>query len=89
MAPTTAIETGASALANISSILGDDAALLDHQCKTIPKESLHLPGPGFVDRIFGPSDRPARVLGSLEAMFGSGRLGGTGYLSILPVDQGI
>jgi class I fructose-bisphosphate aldolase len=70
-------------------MLGDDAALLDHQCKTIPKESLHLPGPGFVDRIFGPSDRPARVLGSLESMFGTGRLGGTGYLSILPVDQGI
>ena len=89
MAPTTAIETGASALDSITSILGDEAALLDHQCKTIPKESLHLPGPGFVDRIFGPSDRPARVLGSLEAMFGTGRLGGTGYLSILPVDQGI
>ena len=89
MAPTTAIETGASALASITNILGDEAALLDHQCKTIPKESLHLPGPGFVDRIFGPSDRPARVLGSLEAMFGTGRLGGTGYLSILPVDQGI
>jgi class I fructose-bisphosphate aldolase len=89
VAPTTAIETGASALDSITSILGDEAALLDHQCKTIPKESLHLPGPGFVDRIFGPSDRPARVLGSLEAMFGTGRLGGTGHLSILPVDQGI
>ena len=89
MAPTTAIETGASALASITTILGDEAALLDHQCKTIPKESLHLPGPGFVDRIFGPSDRPARVLGSLESMFAYGRLGRTGYLSILPVDQGI
>jgi len=74
----------------IESILGDDAAgLLQHQCKTIAKESLHLPGPDFVDRMLAGSDRPTRVLGSLQALINNGRLGGTGYVSILPVDQGI
>src|SRR3989442_14452264 len=74
----------------LEEILGADAAaLLQHQCKTIPKESLHLPGPDYVDRIYAGSDRQTRVLGSLEALIGHGRLGGTGYLSILPVDQGI
>ncbi len=73
----------------IESILERDASLLEHQCKTIPKESLHLPGPDFVDRIAAISDRPVRVLSSLQRLFGSGRLAGTGYLSILPVDQGI
>jgi len=58
-------------------------------CKTIPKQSLHLPGPDFVDRIFVPSDRNPRVLSNLQRFFGTGRLAGTGYLSILPVDQGI
>ena len=89
MAPATAIDRGASALASISSILGDDAALLQHECKTFSKETLHLPGPDFVDRIYAATDRSARVLGSLQALFGNGRLGGTGYVSILPVDQGI
>ena len=60
-----------------------------HQCKTIPKESLHLPGPDFVERIYSVSDRPIRVLGSLQSLFDHGRLAGTGYVSILPVDQGI
>jgi class I fructose-bisphosphate aldolase len=78
-----------SGLEGIVSVLGDDAALLDHQCQTIEASSLHLPGPDFVDRCVAPSDRPARVLTSLNAMFGSGRLANTGYLSILPVDQGI
>ena len=55
----------------------------------IPKDRLHLPGPDFVDRVFGPSDRNPRVLVNLERMFRHGRLGGTGYLSVLPVDQGI
>lgn len=69
--------------------LGDGAKdLLEHQC-VVAKEMLHLPGPDFVDRCFGPSDRPNRVLGSLERIYGHGRLGGTGYLSILPVDQAI
>jgi class I fructose-bisphosphate aldolase len=76
--------------ANLEQILGEDAdTLLHHQCKTIPKESLHLPGPDFVERIFVGTDRPIRVLGSLQALANHGRLGGTGYVSILPVDQGI
>ena len=78
-----------SGLEGIVSVLGDDAALLDHQCQTIEASSLHLPGPDFIDRCVAPSDRPARVLTSLSALFGSGRLANTGYLSILPVDQGI
>jgi len=76
-------------LSDIESILGDDAALLQHQCKTIKKESLHLPGPDFIDRIMAESDRPTRVLGSMQALLTNGRLGGTGYVSILPVDQGV
>ncbi len=74
----------------IDSILGADAPyLLDHTCETIPKEILHLPGPDFVDRILIGSDRPNGVLRNLHAAFNHGRLSGTGYLSILPVDQGI
>jgi len=71
-------------------ILGDEAGyLLNHVCSTIPQENLHLPGPDFVDRIFSGSDRNPRVLRSLQTLFGNGRLAGTGYVSILPVDQGI
>src|SRR5213083_3176750 len=74
----------------LEEILGADAsALLQHQCKTIPKESLHLPGPDFVDRMHAVSDRPTRVLTSLQALLNHGRLAATGYVSILPVDQGI
>jgi class I fructose-bisphosphate aldolase len=74
----------------IKELLGPDAdSLLGHVCKTIPKEQIHLPGPDFVDRIFAPSDRNPRVLCNLQRMFATGRLSGTGYLSILPVDQGI
>jgi class I fructose-bisphosphate aldolase len=74
----------------IQDILGAESEdLLGHQCKTIPKENLHLPGPDFVDRIFVQSDRPAAVLRNLQTLFNTGRLAGTGYLSILPVDQGI
>jgi fructose-bisphosphate aldolase, class I len=70
--------------------LGDSAkSLLEHQCQTIPKEQLHLPGPDFIDRSFGPSDRSPQVLRSLQSIFNHGRLAGTGYVSILPVDQGI
>ncbi len=68
---------------------GDSEGLLTHVCKTIPKDQLHLPGPDFVDRIFVDSDRNNRVLGNLEWIFQHGRLAGTGYVSILPVDQGI
>jgi class I fructose-bisphosphate aldolase len=75
--------------AKITQLLGDSAqSLLYHQPK-VPKERLHLPGPDFVDRIFANSDRNPQVLRSLQWMFNSGHLGGTGYLSILPVDQGI
>jgi class I fructose-bisphosphate aldolase len=74
----------------IESLLGDQAAsLLNHVCTAVPKEKLHLPGPDWVDRIFGPSDRSNLVLQSLAWLFQNGRLGGTGYLSILPVDQGV
>ena len=66
-------------------LLGDEAdRLLNHQCTTIPKESLHLPGPNVVDRHYGPSDRSPRVLGNLQRLFNCGRLGDSGYLSILP-----
>lgn len=71
-------------------LLGPEAGgLLGHECRTIPKESLHLPGPGFIDEVFTGTDRPNRVLRNLQGIFDHGRLGGTGYLSILPVDQGI
>jgi class I fructose-bisphosphate aldolase len=74
----------------LEEVLGAEAAaLLQHQCKTIPKELLHVPGPDYVERIYSGSDRPARVLTSLQALLDHGRLGGTGYVSILPVDQGI
>jgi len=74
----------------IEALLGSDAeSLLGHECKTVSKDQLHLPGPDWVDRIFGPSDRSVAVLRSLQQLFDHGRLAGTGYLSILPVDQGI
>jgi class I fructose-bisphosphate aldolase len=74
----------------LEEILGEDArALLEHKSQTVPKAQLHLPGPDFVDRIWKDSDRPTRVLRSLQSLFEHGRLSGTGYLSILPVDQGI
>ncbi len=74
----------------IEEILGEDAAdLLEHRCETIPAGDLTLPGPDFVDRVIAPSDRPVPVLRSLQTIFDHGRLGGTGYVSILPVDQGI
>jgi class I fructose-bisphosphate aldolase len=89
MATVTEIDRGASALSRIETILGDDAGLLEHQCRTIPKDRLHLPGPDFVDRVYTLSDRHVRVLSSLQRLFNTGRLSGTGYVSILPVDQGI
>ncbi len=75
---------------SIHDILHDDAdGLLTHECRTVPKEHLHLPGGDFVDRVFALTDRSNRVLGALQWIFTHGRLGGTGYLSILPVDQGV
>jgi class I fructose-bisphosphate aldolase len=76
-------------MATVEEILGDEArGLLQHQCK-ISKESLHLPGPDFVERIHAGSNRPIPVLARLQSVFDHGRLAGTGYVSILPVDQGI
>ncbi len=74
----------------ITKILGEEAGyLLEHKCNTISKDDIHLPGPDFVDRIFTVSDRGSNVLRNLQMFFNHGRLAGTGYLSILPVDQGI
>lgn len=71
-------------------LLGPEAEpLLTHICRGIPRERLHLPGPDFIDRVHAASDRKPSVLRSLDALFNHGRLAGTGYLSILPVDQGI
>ena len=74
----------------MTDLLGPDANdLLNHRCTTIDKSLLHLPGPDFVDRVTAHSDRKPAVLRSLQTLFDHGRLGGTGYLSILPVDQGV
>lgn len=74
----------------IQELLGDDAeTLLNHQSTTISKENLHIPGGDFVDRVWADSDRSPAVLRSIQTLFDNGRLRGTGYLSILPVDQGI
>ena len=76
--------------ADIEKILGSEAkGLLGHACKTVDKKRLHLPGPDFVDRVWRDSDRSISVLRNLQTTLNHGRLGGTGYLSILPVDQGI
>src|SRR5687767_8527377 len=75
---------------DLTKLLGDEAdELLQHESKGIPREDLTLPGPDFVNRVFTESDRPPQVLRSLQSVLDHGRLGGTGYVSILPVDQGI
>ncbi|MEQ9619263.1 MAG: class I fructose-bisphosphate aldolase [Deltaproteobacteria bacterium] len=81
------IKGGTDSLVKLLGKEADD--LLNHKCKTVSKNNLHLPGSDFVDRIFIPSDRPNSVLRNLQLMYNTGRLAGTGYLSILPVDQGI
>jgi class I fructose-bisphosphate aldolase len=79
-----------AATASLEQLLGDQArALLEYRCQGIPSEALHLPGPDFVDRVGIPSDRPPNVLRALQSLLDHGRLRGTGYVSILPVDQGI
>ena len=79
-----------STIETITTALGAEAkSLLEHTCKGIPKESLHLPGPDMVDRIWAASDRSIPVLRSLQQLVDHGRLAGTGYFSILPVDQGV
>jgi class I fructose-bisphosphate aldolase len=75
---------------DIPSLLGDEAeSLLKHESKGIPAGDLHVPGPDYIDRVFAQTDRSPRVLRNLQSLFGHGRLAGTGYVSILPVDQGI
>jgi class I fructose-bisphosphate aldolase len=77
-------------MSKTTEILGaHGASLLDHTCTTISKDLLHLPGTDFVERSFGISNRSPQVLKSLQALYGNGRLANTGYVSILPVDQGI
>jgi class I fructose-bisphosphate aldolase len=77
-------------MTSIEQLLGDEAEhLLKHRCAGIPKESLHLPGPDYVDRVVSIKDRSPRVLRNLQALYGHGRLANTGYLSLLPVDQGV
>src|SRR5207253_3067551 len=86
----TEMKRSAAAVNRIEELLGDEArSLLDHKSQAIPKEQMHLPGPDFIDRIVAQSDRSPRVLRSLQALLDHGRLAGTGYVSILPVDQGI
>src|SRR2546428_4513764 len=81
---------GARGIKGIEDLLGSDArTLLEHRCEGIPREMLHLPGPDFVDRVHAASDRPVAVLRNLQQILSHGRLAGTGYVSILPVDQGI
>jgi class I fructose-bisphosphate aldolase len=75
---------------DIQAVLGDEHAhLLTHECKAIPKERIHAPGPDFVDRVFSSSDRSTPVLRNFQTLMDHGRLAGTGFTSILPVDQGI
>lgn len=74
-------------LEKIIEVLGEEVqSLLEHSCNTVKKEDLHLPGPDFVDRVMTHTDRPCNVLRNLQSVFNQGRLAGTGYLSILPVD---
>ncbi len=86
----TEMKRSPAAVNRIEEFLADEArTLLDHKSHTIPKEQLHLPGPDFIDRVVAQSDRSPSVLRSLQALINHGRLAGTGYVSILPVDQGI
>ena len=86
----TELERAETSLDRIEELLGENARrLLEHKSQTIPKENLNLPGPDFIDRVWVYSDRSPAVLRSLQSLFDHGRLAGTGYLSILPVDQGI
>jgi len=82
-------EIRALTTAQIQQLLANDESLLTHVATAIPKETLHLPGPDFIERIFQPTDRSTQVLRSLRSIYSHGRLAGTGYVSILPVDQGI
>jgi class I fructose-bisphosphate aldolase len=77
-------------MADLQKLLGQESKdLLEHTCNTVPKDQLHLPGPDFIDRVLMISDRSIHVLRNMRSVFDHGRLAATGYLSILPVDQGI
>jgi len=82
-------DTSTIATSKIEELLGENASLLQHECKTINKNKLHLPGPDFTERVYKDTNRNSQVLKSLTQIFNHGRLAGTGYVSILPVDQGI
>ncbi len=86
----TELKRSETTLDRIEELLGENARmLLDHKSKTIPSDTLQLPGPDFIDRVWAHSDRSPAVLRSLQTLLNNGRLAGTGYVSILPVDQGI
>src|ERR671933_1866437 len=86
----TELKRSSTPLAKIEELLGGDARrLLDHTSRTISKDQLQIPGPDFIDRVWAQSDRNPSTLRALQTLFDNGRLAGTGYLSILPVDQGI
>src|SRR5260370_1842774 len=86
----TEMKRSAATIDRVEELLGDEArSLMEYTAQTIPKEQLHLPGPDFVDRVVAQSDRSPAVLRSLQSLIGHGRLAGTGYVSILPVDQGV
>ena len=86
----TEMKRSAATIDRVEELLGDEArSLLDHTAQTVPKEQLNLPGPDFIDRVVAQSDRSPAVLRSLQSLIGNGRLAGTGYVSILPVDQGV
>src|SRR6267154_17289 len=86
----TELKRSVAAVSRIEELLGDEArSLLDHKSQAIPQEQLYLPGPDFIDRVVAQSDRSPSVLRSLQALIDHGRLAGTGYVSVLPVDQGI
>jgi class I fructose-bisphosphate aldolase len=77
-------------MTDIPTILGQEAeTLLSHTCQTIPQDQIHLPGPDYIDRVVSQSDRGPTVMRNMQTLFNHGRLGGSGYLSILPVDQGV
>jgi class I fructose-bisphosphate aldolase len=77
-------------MSHITELLGEESEyLLDYECRGIPKDMLELPGPDYVERVVAPKDRKPGVLRSLQQLFDHGRLGGSGYLSLLPVDQGV
>src|SRR5882672_3417502 len=86
----TEMKRSPSSIDRIEELLGSETQeLLDHKAQRIPKEQIHLPGPDFIDRVSAESDRSPAVLRSLQSLLSHGRLADTGYVSILPVDQGI